>query len=187
MSSNETITIVPMDEENLALFNSFPSSFTITGNVWAGNDGFFHFFVEEFPEPHAAKTYPDGTLGEAEGQAVFFAMESGRCVGQIHLRRAWNGMLSVEDIRVREDCRRRGVGRKLLDAAVAYGKAQGYAALRLECQNNNVGACRFYAEYGFLLMGMDQAVYMTTPHKGETALYWYYALVPMEELMERWD
>ena len=75
MSSNETITIVPMDEENLALFNSFPSSFTITGNVWAGNDGFFHFFVEEFPEPHAAKTYPDGTLGEAEGQAVFFAMD----------------------------------------------------------------------------------------------------------------
>lgn len=183
MSSNKRlpVTVVPMDEGNRALYNSFPSRFEVTGKVWANNEeGFFLFEVEPYERPYPVKTYPDAPWREREDQAVFFALDGEACVGQVHVAMHWNGLARVEDIRVRQDCRRGGVGRALMDAAVAWAKDRGVPAVCLETQDNNVAACRFYAEYGFFLAGIDQAVYLATPHKGETALYWYHFLAPME-------
>ena len=175
------VVITPMDGGNRGLYNSFPSEFDITDILWPFNEGGFYMYEFEKLAKPIAKTYPDTPYTEHQDEVVFFALLDGQCVGQIHAYRDWNGMALIWDIRVRRECRMRGIGCKLMDTVVAWAKENGFLALRLETQNNNAAACRFYSRYGFLLMGVDLAVYMATPYKGETALYWYYLLVPMEQ------
>jgi ribosomal-protein-alanine N-acetyltransferase len=55
----------------------------------------------------------------------------------------------LERIAVRDDVRRRGVGRALLRAAVAESGENGADALVLEVRDDNLGARAFYREHEF--------------------------------------
>jgi GNAT superfamily N-acetyltransferase len=74
------------------------------------------------------------------------------------------------DIRVRPNCRRRGVGRRLLKFAEDQACALGMRRMRVETQNVNVTACRFYAGAGYALCGVDRFGYADFP--GEVQLIW---------------
>ncbi len=52
------------------------------------------------------------------------------------------------DIRVDPANRRRGVGTALFDAATIWAMSNGCRQLKVETQNTNVAACRFYARHG---------------------------------------
>ena len=52
------------------------------------------------------------------------------------------------DIRVAPSSRRRGVGAALFCAATEWAAATGYQELKVETQNVNVAACRFYGRHG---------------------------------------
>ena len=61
-----------------------------------------------------------------------------------------------------------------MDRAVAWAIERGLPGIRLETQDNNVPACRFYEAYGFHLGGFDCDLYRGLD--GETkeiALFWY--------------
>ena len=49
---------------------------------------------------------------------------------------------------VRPDHRRRGVASKLFGAAVEWARERGCKQFKVETQNINVGACRFYQKQG---------------------------------------
>lgn len=78
------------------------------------------------------------------------------------------------DIRVVPQWRGRGVGRLLFQAAERWATSRGCTQLKIETQNINVDACRFYATQGCELGAIDRFAYPDLP--GETQLLWYKSL-----------
>ena len=111
---------------------------------------------------------------KAPDVAVFFAYLDGTVAGRVVVSEGWNRYAWIEDIAVDARRRRAGVGRALMDRAVAWAVGRGLAGVRAETQGNNVPACMFYETCGFCLGGFDRDLYRGI--KGgttEVALFWY--------------
>ena len=79
------------------------------------------------------------------------------------------------DLRVSPTERNRGVGTALLAAGESWARARGARELKVETQNTNVPACRFYASHGFRLRAVRRGAYPELPN--EVQLLWYKDLV----------
>jgi GNAT superfamily N-acetyltransferase len=55
----------------------------------------------------------------------------------------------LEDMVVHPDHRGGGLGSRLLDHAIAYAQAHGFARITLLTDRDNAGAIRFYTRHGF--------------------------------------
>jgi GNAT superfamily N-acetyltransferase len=82
------------------------------------------------------------------------------------------------DLRVRSDMRRRGVGAALFRAAEDWATRRGCRELKVETQNTNVPACRFYQRQGCKLRDVVPGAYPTLPK--EVQLIWVKALKDFE-------
>ena len=111
---------------------------------------------------------------------VLVARQDGRPVGGAVI--AWDSpgldmldgrrdLAMLWDLRVAPGARRTGVGSALFRAAEAWSVARGVRTLKVETQNINVPACRFYAGQGCTLGAIDRFAYPALPH--ETQLLWY--------------
>jgi streptothricin acetyltransferase len=121
------------------------------------------------PEKVELESYVDHPDG-----VVFFAWHAEEAIGQIRLRRYWNGYAYIEDLAVEPEYRGEGIGRALIECAIAWAKEKGLPGIMLETQDNNVPACRLYARCGFTLRGFDTHLYKALdPDTDEIALYWY--------------
>ncbi|HEX8354826.1 MAG TPA: GNAT family N-acetyltransferase [Pyrinomonadaceae bacterium] len=80
------------------------------------------------------------------------------------------------DIRVSPQARGRGVGSALFRAVEAWAAARGVRQLKIETQNINVPACRFYARQGCVLGAINRFAYNELPD--EVQLLWYKNLPP---------
>lgn len=168
------IIIEEMTTVSMQHYNTVPSQFEIEAIMRVNHEGRRFAIAEtKLPQPHQVKIYPNEPWQPHGRHSVYFAMLGSRCIGQVYIQEFWNNMARVEDIRVDEAFRGRGIGRKLMDAAMNWAKEQGFTTVCLETQDINAAACRFYAAYGFVLSGVDYGVYESTVSKGETALYWY--------------
>lgn len=74
------------------------------------------------------------------------------------------------DIRVLPEFRGRGVGALLFQAAEAWALARGCRQLKVETQNINVPACKFYAGQGCVLKTATRFTYPDLPN--EVRLIW---------------
>jgi GNAT superfamily N-acetyltransferase len=81
------------------------------------------------------------------------------------------------DIRVAPEVRGTGVGAALFRAAEAWAAARGCRQLKVETQNVNVPACRFYARQGCVLGAIHRFAYPELPH--EVQLLWYRDVRPI--------
>ena len=78
------------------------------------------------------------------------------------------------DLRVHPDCRRQGIARQFFDRAVTWARAQGLRQLKIETQDINVPACRFYASRGCYLKAIDRDAYADcATATDETEMLWY--------------
>jgi GNAT superfamily N-acetyltransferase len=75
------------------------------------------------------------------------------------------------DIRVSPEARGQGVGSALFRSVEAWAVAKGCRCLKVETQNINVPACRFYARQGCVLGGIHRFAYPELPD--EVQLLWY--------------
>jgi len=75
------------------------------------------------------------------------------------------------DIRVHPDCRRKGIGSLLFPRVVEWASARQCTTLKIETQNINVPACKYYAHMGCQLRGIHPDAYPDLPD--ETQLLWY--------------
>ena len=75
------------------------------------------------------------------------------------------------DLRVSSEMRRHGVGAALFAAAEEWARARGCRQLKVETQNVNLPACRFYAAQGCELGVIDRFAYPQLPK--EIQLLWY--------------
>ncbi len=76
----------------------------------------------------------------------------------------------VWDLRVAPRVRRRGVGAALFRAVEEWAHAKGCRELKVETQNTNVGACRFYSRQGCELKEANVGAYGDWPE--EVQLFW---------------
>lgn len=78
------------------------------------------------------------------------------------------------DIRVRPERRGKGVGKALFERAASWARVRGCRQMKVETQNVNVPACRFYAAMGCTLGAIDAYAYAGHPVVGdEVMLLWY--------------
>ena len=78
------------------------------------------------------------------------------------------------DIRVADGYKQQGLGHALFQKAVEWSSAQGMTRLKIECQNNNVPAVKFYHKQGAVLGGVDEYAYYNDPYaQGEIQFIWY--------------
>ena len=75
------------------------------------------------------------------------------------------------DLRVAPDARGQGVGAALFRAAEEWARARGCTELKIETQNINVPACRFYAAQGCVLRAANRTAYPELPD--EIQMLWY--------------
>lgn len=114
---------------------------------------------------------------------IFVAYHDGRRAGgavlihgdaQIDLLDGRSDLALMWDVRVAADARRLGVGRALLEAVAGAAKRAECRALRVETQNVNVPACRFYQACGFVLETVRHQAYPDLPD--EIQLLWTLSL-----------
>jgi [ribosomal protein S18]-alanine N-acetyltransferase len=97
----------------------------------------------------------------ANGNFYLVAEVDGGIVGyaglSLHDREAW-----VQNIAVRRDRQRHGLGRRLLEALLGEAAARGVTTVLLEVAVDNGPAQRLYAEYGFETVGVRRGYYQPT-------------------------
>ena len=74
------------------------------------------------------------------------------------------------DIRVHPNFRGKGIGAQLFKRAVSWAKSRNCCDLKIETQNINVPACRFYAKRGCKLGAINRYAYPN--HINEVELIW---------------
>ena len=112
--------------------------------------------------------------------ALFTARSANRIVGGATVAFDTPGLTMLEgrrdlavlwDLRVSPDARRQGVGSALFQTVEGWAQLHGCRQLKIETQNTNVRACRFYERLGCRLQAVDRAAYPDLPH--EIQLLWY--------------
>ncbi len=111
---------------------------------------------------------------------LFGAFVNSRRVGGAALAVNTAGLTMLEDrsdlavlwdVRVSSDVRGQGVGSALFRAAEQCAIAKGCHELKVETQDVNVPACRFYARHACVLRAIDRFAYPELPN--EVQLLWY--------------
>ena len=186
-----SIEIVEHSPALLGSYSDIPISFTVDSQyrvdtIDRGLGGWR--LVEERVDPPYVKDYDEG--GERPLQwlkrwnianwVVLAAVRNGIRLGGVVV--AWNtlGVNMLEgrddlavlwDLRVHPDHRRVGVGSRLFQHAAAWAHAKGCRQLKVETQDINVRACKFYAKQGCYLGAVHPGAYPEFPD--EVQLLWY--------------
>lgn len=79
-------------------------------------------------------------------------------------------LVAMWDLRVHPNHRGTGIGHRLFAAAVQWAKQRNCSELKIETQNINVPACRFYQRQGCHLSAINRTAYEELPD--EVELIW---------------
>ncbi len=181
--------------EGLPEYAQIPIAFEVRSMLEAvlleGGLGGIGLREETVAEPYL-KDYDDAEEGfpedwprqfDVSNWGILIAREDGRCVGGAVVVHNTAGVNMLEgrgdlavlwDIRVRPESRRQGIGAQLFQHAAGRAREHGCRQLKVETQNVNVPACRFYASQGCELGAIHRFGYAGHPKVGhEVMLLWY--------------
>lgn len=131
-------------------------------------------YVKDYPGPGAWPTFDLSKWG------VIAARIDGRIVGgaviafdtpDVDMLEGRRDLAALWDLRVAPEHRGSGIGSALFRAVEAWALARGCRELKIETQNTNVPACRFYAKQGCELRAKNPI------SDKETQLLWYKRLL----------
>ena len=78
------------------------------------------------------------------------------------------------DIRIDDAYKRLGIGSKVMGMALSWARGKGLRQMKIECQNINIPAVRFYHKHGAVLGTLDEYFYYDDlESRDEVALMWY--------------
>jgi len=111
-------------------------------------------------QPLDPPIYTDAAISTFEqaisrGVTYFVADNSGRIVGSCYIAiipnitKQCSPIGFIENVVVISDCRRSGIGRKLMNAAIEYAKEQGCYKVTLQSGIKRAEAHKFYESIGF--------------------------------------
>ena len=114
----------------------------------------YRVFYEQPSDLKGAKEFLNERLVNEES-VVFIALDADDSLGfvqlypsfsSISMQRSW----ILNDLFVKESARRKGLGEKLLQAAITFARETGANAVSLETGKENVNAQRLYERFGFV-------------------------------------
>ena len=91
-----------------------------------------------------------------KSDTVLIAEVEGRCIGYVQFGAAdtsQDGSQEVRKLYVHPDFQNKGVGKQLMEAALSHPSLQKAKEMYLDVWEHNKGAQRFYARYGFEVVG----------------------------------
>jgi len=121
---------------------------------------------ESFPSPWTRAMYEQELLN-AGTSFIIVARTAGAPVAGYCSYRLVAGEIQINNVAVRPEHRRLGMGRALVEAAVAHGRREGARMAVLEVRRSNVGAQALYFRLGFRQVGQRPRYY---EHPEEDAL-----------------
>jgi len=155
------------------------------------NRGLGGFHLVETPvEPHIKNfcTGDDESITRWERRwdisnwAFFLAFDGERPVGgatvvtrtkEINMLSGRDDLAVLWDIRVDDAYKYQGIGQALFDMAVEWSREQGMVQMKIECQNNNVPAVKFYHKQGAVLSAINEYAYYNEPeYRHEAQFIW---------------
>lgn len=177
MKKNVRITINPLKNQFINIINDTNESISIIGKILPSFSNGVWSYEEELYDTPSEIRFPDDKLNwsayiDSSEKIVLLAFHEDACIGQIRLVKDWNRFAYIENIAVKKEFRKSGVGHLLLEAAETWAKEQSLIGLSLEAQNDNLIACRFYVKEGFVLGGVDTLKQFANT-KIDLTLYWY--------------
>ncbi len=149
-----TVTIRPARPEDAATLVALGSTVGREEGAWLLNTSGWRSVTEERRYLRALKRYPHA--------AVFVAEADGRLVGRLSLARDPHpSSHHVADLglMISADHRRRGIGRSLLEQAVAWARDAGVRKLELHVFPWNEPALKLYEAFGFEREGLRREHY----------------------------
>jgi GNAT superfamily N-acetyltransferase len=195
-----TVEIREVGAAGLPTYAEIPIRFTVTSILRVeeieGSLGGLRL-VEQPVDPPYVKDYDAqgdererpihwATRFEVNKWGFFLAVEGDRAVGGatvafdapgVNMLEARSDLAVLWDIRVCPEERGRGIGSLLFQHAAAWARARGCRQLKVETQNVNLRACRFYARQGCELGAIHRHGYVGCPEVAhEVMLLWYLAL-----------
>jgi len=193
------LLIRELGKRGLLTYASIPISFTVDTiyrvDVLDTGLGGLCLVEEKVDQPYLKdydRTGSDGTpesplywpeLFDISSWGIFLAYDEDMPVGgatialhspDVNMLEGRDGLAVLWDIRVRPDRRGEGIGTKLFRHSENWAKEQGCRQLKIETQNVNVPACRFYSRQGCTLGGIYRFGYagrLNVAH--EVMLLWY--------------
>jgi streptothricin acetyltransferase len=124
---------------------------------------------EERPTAHAHRPGL-GIFAAFEGTTRIGGIIVGRELADLEITDGRSEVAVIIDLRVDPAFRGRGCGRHLFERALAWAHEEGCDLLRIETQDTNVAACRFYEGMGCILLTFEEGAY--GPGVDEAKIYW---------------
>jgi GNAT superfamily N-acetyltransferase len=198
------LKIEQVGTDRLADYARIPIAFEVTHHLSVepteGGLGGFRLREERVECPYV-KDYDDSEEGgpdrwvehfDLTNFAVFLATEGGRNIGgatvafdtpDLHILAGRRDLAVLWDIRVLPGRRRAKIGTRLFKHAAGWAGSKGCRMLKIETQNINLPACRFYLKQGCHLGEINRYAYAATPSVAhEVMLVWYLDLDSIFEL-----
>lgn len=194
MGLSKTITYKKVDRTYFPQYDQIPMTVHVSAyyRIDKDNRGLGGFTLVETPiEPYIK----DFCVGDDESitrwekrwdisnWAFFMAFDGERPVGgativsrtiEINMLSGRDDLAVLWDIRVDDAYKHKGIGQALLDMSVNWSHEQGLVQMKIECQNNNIPAIRFYHKQGAILSSIDEYAYYNEPeYRHETQLIWF--------------
>jgi len=137
-------------------------------------------FIKDYDAIEAERPSRWNERFNIENWGIFAAFDGAKRIGGAAA--AWNtpevsmlenrsDLACLWDLRVAPEYRGRGVGEQLFENAVDWAQQRNCRLFKVETQNINVPACRFYAAQGCHLGGFNLHAY--PPEMNEVQLLWY--------------
>jgi ribosomal protein S18 acetylase RimI-like enzyme len=191
------IETVPVTKQSLTGYSTVSIGFELSSKyaVEQVKDGLGFILREEKVEPPYWMDYDvideEGPMRwlkrfDTAAWCLFLAHENGKLVGGATVAISTPGVFMLDgredlavlwDIRVQPESRHSGIGTQLFTKAARWSKAKECRQLKIETQNVNVPACRFYAKQGCHLGGVNFYHYIKNPLTvNHVMLLWYLEL-----------
>lgn len=118
------------------------TAYEALNRAWLFGNG----LIEQADEPHLVD--PQGTIIEAGGQ-IYVAVEDGVVIGTCGNAPHGDGEFEVVKLAVAPSAQRRGIGRQLVDACIAFARQHGARQVTLLSSSLLGPALRLYERAGF--------------------------------------
>lgn len=159
--------------QNKADANIPNQPFTLWGRMIPSlRDGKWDYCTVEFAEK-SRMCFPDFPYDVEDGGIYFGAYDGEECIGVAVLRKAMFRYLYLEDLKVNEAYRGRGIGSMLIEAAMEAAKEEKMQGVYTVGQDNNLSACLFYLHQGFQIGGFDNRGYRGTVQQDKADIFFY--------------
>src|SRR5262245_4538213 len=169
----DEVVIRPAEiERDADLIRSLDTSFETAAILEVQSGGRSFELVETPVDPPVVKSFALDLERRHEWERTWLALSAGKAIGVVATQHEpWNRRMIIWHLYIDAGRRRQGIGRRLVDTALAAAREAGARTAWLETSNLNLPGIRAYEGLGFELCGLDTSLYDGTPAEGEVALF----------------